>query len=401
MYKQEYSAPNDKTTEMNTMAACINKATIQGFVDSFKISHRQLFAPSNGRYYNPDEVQIINFYRFEGESDPSENAIMYTIETKDGTKGSLIDAYGVYSDDKISKFISEVENINKKIQSSADSIKTIESEEFKYSKDAFMAKLVEPPIRSNYKGANKMENYVAIITGGDSGIGRSVAVHFAREGADIAIVYNQSDEDAMKTKEMIEKEGKECLLFKGDVSSESFCKQVCDETNAHYGKITTLVNNAGMHIEQDEIGDISQNQLKRIFEVNIFPFFQMAEYALQYMEEGSTIINTTSVTAYRGSEHLIDYAATKGAIVSLTTSLAKNLAEKNIRVNAVAPGPIWTPLVINSFDAGHLSKFGDNTPMKRAGYPYEVAPAYVYLASKDSSYMTGQVLHVNGGEIVD
>jgi NAD(P)-dependent dehydrogenase (short-subunit alcohol dehydrogenase family) len=269
------------------------------------------------------------------------------------------------------------------------------------NKNTFRKKLEMPPVRADYTGTDKLKGQVAVITGGDSGIGRSVAVHFAREGADVAIVYLESDDDAQETKAFVTAEGRQCLLLKGDLSKESFCKKVTEKTVKHFGAIDILVNNAGMHQEDERVEDISRSQLIRTFEVNMFPFFYLCRYAMEHILEGGAIINTASVTAYRGSDHLIDYAATKGAIVSFTRSLAKNLAKKKIRVNEVAPGPIWTPLVVEAFDVAHLRKFGKDTPMGRAGYPYEVAPAYVYLASADSSYMTGQTLHVNGGDLVN
>lgn len=268
-------------------------------------------------------------------------------------------------------------------------------------KKEFQPHLDKPAIRENYKGTGKLKDKVAVITGGDSGIGRSVAVHYAREGANVAIVYLKSDDDAQATQKMVEKEGRKCLLFKGDISDEGFCKQVIAFTHKEMGGVDILVNNAGTHEDDKDVRNIETSQLIHTFEVNIFSFFYLVKAVLEIMPEGGAIINTASVTAYRGSEHLVDYAATKGAIVSFTRSLAKNLAEKNIRVNAVAPGPVWTPLVVYSFDAEQLEKFGKDTPLGRAGYPYEIAPAYVYLACEDSSYMTGQVLHINGGDVVN
>lgn len=268
------------------------------------------------------------------------------------------------------------------------------------SKRKFSKHLEVPPVRESYAGSGKLTGKVAIITGGDSGIGRAVAVHYAREGADVVINYLHSDDDARETKKMVEAEGRLCMLAKGDVSGEAFCKKLVNDTYNKFGKLDILVNNAGTHEEDETLATITKRQLHETFAVNIFSMFYLSRAALEVMEPGSAIINTTSVTAYRGSDHLIDYAATKGAIVSFTRSLAKNLASKNIRVNAVAPGPVWTPLIIESFDEEHLEQFGKDTPLGRAGYPYEIAPAYVYLAGEDSSFMTGQVLHINGGDVV-
>lgn len=255
-------------------------------------------------------------------------------------------------------------------------------------------------IRESYKGSDKLKNKVALLTGGDSGIGKSVAVHFAREGAKIAIIYLNEEKDALQTKIEIENEGGECLLIKGDVKNEQFCKDAIDKTISNFGTLNCVINNAAMQFPTEHIEDIKIENLHTTFETNIYPYFYIVMAAMKHLKSGDTIINTTSVTAYRGSEHLIDYASTKGAIVSFTRSLSKSLAEKGIRVNAVAPGPIWTPLIPATFDGEKLEKFGKNVPLGRPGQPAEVAPAYVYLASEDSSYMTGQVLHINGGEII-
>lgn len=253
-------------------------------------------------------------------------------------------------------------------------------------------------IRENYTGSGKLLGKVAFITGGDSGIGRSVAVHFAREGANIAIVYLKEDKDALETKEMIEKEGQQCLIISGDLRDEKFCKSAIKKCRTTFKKINIIVNNAAIQFPQNELEKITAAQLQKTFETNIYPYFYITKAALPFMTEGDTIINTSSVTAYRGSEHLVDYASTKGAIVSYTRSLSAMLAPKKIRVNGVAPGPIWTPLIVASFDK--LSDFGKDNPMGRAGQPSEVAPAYVFLACQDSSYITGQFIHINGGEIV-
>lgn len=253
-------------------------------------------------------------------------------------------------------------------------------------------------IRKSYKGSEKLKGKIALITGGDSGIGRSVAVHFAKEGADIAVVYLEEDKDAKATQKMVEDEGRKCLLISGDIRNQNFCNEVVETCVSKYGKLNILINNAGMQFPKDSLEEISGDQLRKTFETNIFPDFYITKAALNHLEEGDVIINTASVTAYRGSPHLIDYSSTKGAIVSFTRSLAKNLAKKKIRVNGVAPGPIWTPLIPATFD--DVKDFGSDTPMGRAGQPSEVAPAYVFLASEDSSYITGQIIHVNGGDFI-
>jgi NAD(P)-dependent dehydrogenase (short-subunit alcohol dehydrogenase family) len=251
-------------------------------------------------------------------------------------------------------------------------------------------------IRKNYRGSEKLNGKVALITGGDSGIGRSVAVHFAREGADVAIVYLNEDKDAQDTKAMVEKEGRKCLLIPGDVRKEQFCKDAVQKTVDELGGLNILVNNAAEQHEQKDLREISAQQMESTFQTNIFAYFFFAQAALDHLKEGDSIINTTSITSYRGSHHLMDYAATKGAITSFTRSLSQNLAEKNIRVNAVAPGPIWTPLIPATLS--DVGTFGEDQPLGRLGQPSEVGPAYVFLASEDASYITGQVIHVNGGE---
>ena len=252
-----------------------------------------------------------------------------------------------------------------------------------------------------YRGAGKLHEKVALITGGDSGIGRAVAVAFAKEGAHVVIVYLNEHRDAQETCVQVEKYGRECLLISGDISDESFCQKAVRQTIRKWKRLDILVNNAAVQFPQKSIEKISAKQLERTFSTNIFSHFYMVKAALKHLKEGASIINTTSVTAYRGSQHLVDYASTKGAIVSFTRSLAHMLVEKGIRVNGVAPGPIWTPLIPATFPAKAVSQFGSDVPMGRAGEPEEVAPSYVFLASDDASYMTGQILHPNGGEIVN
>lgn len=256
-------------------------------------------------------------------------------------------------------------------------------------------------INTNYKGSGKLHNKLAIITGGDSGIGKSVAIYFAKEGADILIVYLDEHGDAEETKRLIEAEGKRCLLVAGDIGEETFCQQVIKKAMDEFGKIDILVNNAAEQHPQNSILDISATQLEKTFKTNIFSYFYLTKAALPHLQKGSSIINTASITAYDGHDQLIDYSATKGAIVSFTRSLAKSLAAQGIRVNGVAPGPIWTPLIPSTFSSNQVAGFGTDTPLGRAGQPCELAPGYVFLASEDSSFMSGQILHINGGIIVN
>lgn len=255
--------------------------------------------------------------------------------------------------------------------------------------------------RSDYRGSGKLENKVALISGGDSGIGRSVAVTFAKEGADIAVVYLDEHEDAQETQRLVEAEGRQCLLMAVDLGAEQACEAAVASTIAKFRKLDILINNAAEQHPQDSLEDISREQLERTFRTNVFAYFSLAREALKHLSEGGVIINTTSVTAYRGSPHLLDYSATKGAIVAFTRSLALQLVKRGIRVNGVAPGPVWTPLIPSTFDAEKVATFGADVPMERAGEPEEIAPCYVFLASDDSTYMTGQVLHPNGGEVVN
>jgi NAD(P)-dependent dehydrogenase (short-subunit alcohol dehydrogenase family) len=252
-----------------------------------------------------------------------------------------------------------------------------------------------------YRGSEKLRDKVAIITGGDSGIGRAVAIAFAKEGADVAVVYLEEEKDANETKRLVEEHGGKCLLIGGDVGQEEFCQNAIEDTIKEFAKIDILVNNAAEQHPQESIEKVTEKQLERTFRTNIFSFFFMTKAALKHLKKGAAIINTTSVTAYKGSAHLLDYSSTKGAIVSFTRSLSQALAEKGIRVNGVAPGPIWTPLIPSTFPSKEVETFGSDVPFGRPGQPEEVAPSYAFLASDDSSYMTGQVLHPNGGTIVN
>lgn len=251
------------------------------------------------------------------------------------------------------------------------------------------------------RGSGKLDGKIVLITGGDSGIGRAIAVLFAKEGADIAISYWNEDDDAKTTAEAVEKYGRKCLTISGDIADTKVPVTIVQKTIDTYGRIDVLINNAALHWEAKTLAEITDEQLLRTYEVNLFSQFRVTREALPHLKEGSSIICTTSVTAYRGSKELIDYASTKSAIVGFIRSLAQNLVDKKIRVNGVAPGPIWTPLIVSTKTPEEVATFGSDVPMKRVGQPAEVAPAYLYLASDDSSYVTGQVLHVNGGEIVN
>ncbi len=252
----------------------------------------------------------------------------------------------------------------------------------------------------DYTGSGKLKNKVALITGGDSGIGRAVSLAFAKEGADIVIVYLNEHVDARETKSLVEAQGRKCILIAGDLREESFCKKIVEDTLCAFGHLDILVNNAGVQFPQISLENITSEQLEDTFRTNIFPMFYVTKAALHHLKKGSAIINTASVTAYRGAELLIDYSATKGAVVSFTRSLALSIVSKGIRVNGVAPGPTWTPLQPASYPAERVAFFGSNTPMKRAAQPVELAPTYVYLASDDSTYVTGQILHVDGGSFL-
>jgi NAD(P)-dependent dehydrogenase (short-subunit alcohol dehydrogenase family) len=254
---------------------------------------------------------------------------------------------------------------------------------------------------ASYKGSGKLQGKIALITGGDSGIGKAVAVAFAKEGANVSIAYLDEHEDAEATKQAVEQYGGKCITFPGDLSTEEHCKQVVESTVAELGGLNIVVNNIAQQYPQQRLEDITAEQLERTFRINIFSYFYVTKAALAHLQQGDTVINTASITAYQGHEQLIDYASTKGAIVAFTRSLAKMLVKQGIRVNGVAPGPIWTPLIPSSFDSTKVAQFGTDVPMGRAGQPWELGPSYVYLASNDSTYVTGQILHVNGGIVVN
>lgn len=252
------------------------------------------------------------------------------------------------------------------------------------------------------KGNGKLKNKIALVTGGDSGIGKAVAILFAKEGADVVIAYLKEHKDARDTKKIIEEQYRRtCLLIPGDISKEKYCRVVIKKTMKQFKRIDILVNNAALHYENKKLESLSTRELLRTFETNIFSFFWLTKAALPAMKKGSCIINTSSVTAYRGSAGLLDYSATKGAIVSFTRSLSSNLIKKGIRVNGVAPGPVWTPLIPSSFNSRKTSEFGSDSPMQRAAQPVEIAPSYLFLACNDSSFISGQFLHPNGGEIIN
>ncbi len=256
------------------------------------------------------------------------------------------------------------------------------------------------PIFNNpyYRAAGKLMNKIAIITGGDSGIGRAVAVGFAKEGATVVIVYYNEHKDAEETKEFIEGIGGTCILLAGDIKDTEFCDKIVEETIKKFGKIDILVNNAGVQYQQKSLLEITDEQFDLTMKTNIYSMFYLTKRALKHMLPGSSIINVTSITTFKGEPELIDYVTSKGAIVGFTRSLATNLAAKNIRVNAVSPGVFWTPLQPACWEAEKIPTLGSDAPMGRAGHPYEIAPLFIYLASSDSSYVTGQVMHINGGE---
>ncbi|HSH17810.1 MAG TPA: SDR family oxidoreductase [Candidatus Saccharimonadales bacterium] len=260
----------------------------------------------------------------------------------------------------------------------------------------------KPQVTSaSHKGSGKLDGKVALITGGDSGIGRAVAVAFAREGADVVISYFNEHEDAKETMRLVKEEDRRCEAIAGDIGREDLCQTLVESTITKFGHLDVLVNNAAEQHPQDSLTDISAEQLERTFRTNIFAMFFLVKAALPHLKEGAVIINSTSVTAYKGNPQLIDYSSTKGAIVAFTRSLSMNLVGQGIRVNAVAPGPVWTPLIPSTFPKEKVDEFGKDVPMGRPGQPEEVAMSYVFLASDDSSYISGQTLHPNGGTVVN
>lgn len=281
--------------------------------------------------------------------------------------------------------------------------KKIRSGETQKNRPGRQWKMKEKPQVDNraYKPAEKLKGKVAIVTGGDSGIGHAVAIAYAKEGADIVIVYLEEHTDAQRVKKEVEKYGARCLLVAGDVGDQQFCAHVVQHTIKTFRHLDIVVNNAAEQHPQENFENISSEQLEKTFRTNIFGYFYLTNAALPHLKSGSAIVNCASVTAYRGSSHLVDYSSTKGAIVSFTRSLSQTLIDRGIRVNAVAPGAVWTPLIVSTFPAEAVKTFGTDNPMKRAAEPYEIAPSFVFLASDDSSFMTGQVLHPNGGEVVN
>lgn len=259
----------------------------------------------------------------------------------------------------------------------------------------------QPIYDNDEAGCGKLKGKVAVITGGDSGIGRAVAVRFAKEGAEVVIVYLNEHEDAKQTEADVKKYGRKALLIAADIADERNCKNIVTQTLERFDRIDILVNNAAIQYPQENIEDISSEQLERTFQVNILSQFYLAKHAVPHMKEGSSIINTASVTAYKGNETLVDYSSTKGAIVAFTRSLSQSLIRRGIRVNAVAPGPVWTPLIPASFDEDKVSEFGKNVEMERPAQPVEIAPSYVFLASNDGAFFSGQVLHPNGGTVIN
>ncbi len=251
-----------------------------------------------------------------------------------------------------------------------------------------------------YKGSDKLKDKVVLISGGDSGIGRAVSILFAREGADVGFIYLDEHEDARQTQQYVKSEGQKCIAISGDIGNKAFCQNAVQKFVEEFGQIDVLINNAAVQYVQENLEDITEDQLEKTFRTNIYSYFFMTQAVMPHLRENGSIINTTSITAFRGKDVLIDYSSTKGAVLAFTRALSQNLAGRGIRVNAVAPGPIWTPLIPASFPEEDVAGFGEDTPLGRVGQPEEVAPCYVFLASNDASYITGQTIHPNGGEIV-